>query len=347
MGLIRKNHTRQAGFSLIELMVSIALGLLVMAGVLAIYLDLSRSNAELAKMNRQIENGRFTIQLLQQELWHAGFWDGYVPPLPSATPPTTVPNPCLAFSTWNAVDVNNMYVIPVQGYVGGAGLPAECAGVVANRQADSDVLVVRYAATCLAGNVGCESFNTGKLYLQTQGCGDTLHANYKNFAADKPVLGVPGEVVYKKDCTTVADRRKLIASIFYVRNYSVTLGDGIPTLMRANFDLNGGTVSMQAAQPILEGIQSIKFVYGRDTDDTSSADVYDDCATCTATDWANVVAVSVHVLARNLEVTAGYVEDKRYVLGSTVLGPFNDGFKRHAYNSFVRLVNVSGRREKP
>lgn len=347
MQFSKKRFSQQTGFSLIELMISIALGLLVMTSVLAIYLDLTRSNVELVKMNRQIENGRFTIQLLQQELWHAGFWDGYMPPLPSTTPPTAIPNPCVGFSSWSAADIDNVYAIPVQGYVASAGLPAECAGIVTNPQPNSDVLVIRYAATCIAGTASCENFNASKLYLQTQACSDTLHANYLASAADKPVLGTPGTVVYKKDCATAADRRKLITSIFYVRNFSVTASDGIPTLMRADLDLGGGTVSMQTAQPVLEGIQSIKFEYGRDTDDTGSADVYDDCSACTALDWANVVSVNMYALARNLEATAGYVEDKTYVLGPTVLGPFNDGFKRHAFNSFVRLINVSGRRERP
>lgn len=341
----------QGGFSLIELMISITLGLLIMAGVLALYLDLSKSNAELAKMNRQIENGRFTIQLLQQELWHAGFWDTYAPPLPSVTPlnPTAIPNPCVAFSTWDATYINNMFLVPVQGYAVGASLPDECSSIVTNRQTDSDVLVVRYASTCVVGATSCESYNANKLYIQTQGCSDTSKTGiYNANAATAPILEASGSTtVYKKDCTAPADKRKLIISIFYVRNYSASSSDGIPTLMRADFDLSGGEVKMQSAQPLIEGIQSIKFEYGRDTDLDGSADIFDDCSSCTATDWANVVAVQIHVLARNLETSTGYVEDKIYQLGSTTLGPFNDGFMRHAYSSYIRLVNPSGRREKP
>lgn len=338
---------QQGGFSLIELMISITLGLLIMTGVLALYLDLTKSNADLARMNRQVENGRFTLQVLQQELWHAGYWDTYVPSLPSITPPTAVPNPCIAFSDWDAIYINNMFSIPVQGYIAGVSVPTECSSIVTNRQSDSDVLVIRYASTCAAGVAGCENYSAGKLYLQTQACGNTGHANYVASAATTPVLGTPGVSVYKKDCTTAADKRKLIISAFYVRNYSVTSGDGIPTLMRTDFDLSGGIVQMQSAQPIIEGIQSIQFEYGRDTDEDGSADIFDDCASCTALDWANVVAVQVHVLARNLEASSGYVENKTYQLGSTTLGPFNDGFMRHVYTSYVRLVNPSGRREKP
>lgn len=332
---------RTAGFSLIELMISITLGLLIMTAVLALYLDLSRSNSELSKMNRQIENGRFTIQLLQQEIWHAGFWDTYTPPLPSVVPPTAIPNPCADFAAWDAAYIANMYAIPVQGYVAGVAPPGDCN--VTNPQANSDVLVIRHAETCITGTANCGNFNAGNLYLQTQSCTDTGNGNHDATAANTPMLGTPGTDVYKKNCTTLADKRKLITSVFYVRNYSVTVGDGIPTLMR----VDSGSGVMQAAQPVVEGIQSLKFEYGQDTDENGSPDVFDDCAACTETDWANVVAVRVHVLARNLEASSGYVEDKSYVLGTTTLGPFNDGFMRHAYSSYVRLINPSGRREKP
>lgn len=318
-----------------------------MTAVLALYLDLTRSTAELAKMNRQVESGRFTLQLLQQELWHAGYWDTYVPPLPSVAPPTAIPNPCLTFTDWDAAYISNMYLIPVQGYGPEAALPSECSSIVTNRQSGSDVLVVRSAATCATGATGCEKFAVGKLYLQTQACGDTSHVNYVPIAATTPLLSTSADMVYKRNCVTPADRRKLIISILYVRNYSVTTSDGIPTLMRTDFDLSGGVVKLQAAQPVIEGIQTIKFEYGRDTDGDGGVDIFDDCSTCAALDWANVVAVQVYVLARNLERSSGYRDDKVYQLGSTTLGPFNDGYVRHVYTSFIRLVNPSGRREKP
>lgn len=334
-------YRRQAGFSMIELMVAITLGLLIMTAVLTLYLNLSRSNAELAKMNRQIENGRFAIQVLQQELWHAGFWNTYAPPLPSVIPPTAIPNPCMAFSGWDAAYIANMYAIPVQGYVAGS-LPS----CVTNAQPDSDALVVRHAATCVAGDASCEAYNANKLYLQTQGCANIDHANYVVSAASNPVLGTPGATLYQKNCTTPADKRKLITSIFYVRNYASIAGDGIPTLVRADLDLSGGSIVMQSAQALIDGVQSLKLEYGRDADNDGSADVFENCATCTAIDWANVMAVQIHVLIRNLEATSGYTDNKTYILGSTLLGPFNDSFKRHVYSSYVRLINPSGRRDK-
>ena len=52
-----------------------------------------------------IENGRFAIKVLEDDLAHAGYWSGYVPAFddqtssdrgPDGDVPTTVPDPCLA-----------------------------------------------------------------------------------------------------------------------------------------------------------------------------------------------------------------------------------------------------------
>ena len=48
---------RQSGFTLIELMVALAIGLLIVAALIALLLNLSRNNNELSKTNRMIENG--------------------------------------------------------------------------------------------------------------------------------------------------------------------------------------------------------------------------------------------------------------------------------------------------
>jgi len=65
----------------------------------------------------------------------------------------------------------------------------------------------------------------------------------------------------------------------------------------------------------------------------------------TITDWANVVTVRMHILARNTRETGGHKDEKTYNLGPVVVGPFNDKYRRHVYSEMIRLMNVSGRRE--
>lgn len=312
-------HAR--GLSLIELMIAITLGMLVMAAVLALFLNIARNNSELAKSNRLIENGRFAIQVLQNDLVHAGFW-GEMRPAASLA----IPDPCAAIADWDATYKANMLGIPVLGY-SSTTIPANCTAVT-GAQANSDVLVVRHANTCTAGSANCA--DTGP-HIQVSGCNATPpEAAYvvDIYSATFPLK--------KKDCTTAAVKRKVVSNIYYVTNN---------TLMRVAF-VNG---VYQPAQPLIEGIEALRVEYGIDTTGDGVPDGYESCAPCTLAQLANVVAVKVHVLARNLEATPGYTDAKAYQLGATAFTvPSADvGFKRHVFSSTVRLVNPSGRREVP
>ena len=68
---------------------------------------------------------------------------------------------------------------------------------------------------------------------------------------------------------------------------------------------------------------------------------------CTVAQLANVVALKLYVLVRSDLASPGYADVKTYAMGSTSLGPFNDGFKRHLFTQTVRMTNISSRRETP
>ncbi|WP_256657384.1 PilW family protein [Pseudomonas sp. 2FE] len=375
----------QSGFSLIELMVSVTISLLIMAAILTLYLDISRNNNEMAKTNAQIENGRFAIQLMANDLAHGGFWDGYIPEfddLTLTTAPADVPNavpaPCQAYTSWTAVDKANLLGIPVQAY---DAAPSGCTSVVTNKKANTDVLLVRHAENCVANGDNCEASASGKLYFQVSLCADDS-APY--------VLGKNGFTLHQRatpagltSCADPAspnfsDIRKFISNMYYIRDYSVTAGDGIPTLMRSQFDLKDGELKHQTAEPLIEGVEGFRVELGIDslsdsgaavnytqavnwadannkTSPTNRGDgapdgVFVRCTTaapCTAVQLTNTVAVKLYVLVRSLETTPGYTDSKAYRLGSITLGPFNDGYKRHVFSTTVRLTNISGRRETP
>ena len=170
------SSARSRGLSLIELMIAIAIGMAIVAALLALYLNVTRTNNEMAKMNRQIENGRFAIQLLQDDVEHAGFWGSYVPQFDDLTlsgpsgpldAPTALPDPCKTQANWTGNDLSNLIGIPVQGDAGSC----TAAGVVANQQPNTDVLVVRRAMNCVAGSGGnCEGDIANKLYFQSSQC---------------------------------------------------------------------------------------------------------------------------------------------------------------------------------
>src|SRR5215472_7010729 len=69
----------QRGFSLVELMIAMSISLVLTGALVAIFVNSSNSSREMAKANTMIDSGRFVIQLLENDIEHAGYWGGYVP----------------------------------------------------------------------------------------------------------------------------------------------------------------------------------------------------------------------------------------------------------------------------
>ena len=354
----QRRTPRQSGFSLIELMISVAISLIILAGLSAMLVNVSRTNSEMAKSNSQIENGRFAVEALESDLIHAGFWGDYVPQFDDLSwmfkqsdAPAVVPDPCLAYSTtnWDRDYLNGLLGIPVQS---SDAAPGSC--VLADKVDATDVLVVRHAATCVPGDANCEDDITGKLYFQSALCAsatwgpvipvgtDATHialtppssssntaaitdaytgmtiritegtgatqtrtitafnpATYvatisatwattpdatSKYAVFDGVLSASSFPLRKRTClaTDPAVKRKFESSIYYVRSYASTAGDGIPTLVRSSFDLGtDGTLAHQAPQALVEGIESFAVELGIDN-------VVSRCSFNTAVDYTTL-----------------------------------------------------------
>ncbi|MET3378031.1 MULTISPECIES: PilW family protein [Variovorax] len=373
-----QSRNRQRGLTLIELMVAITIMLIVMAALLALFLNVSNTQREMERVNRQVESGRLSVFVLENELSHAGFWENYMPQfddltingVPEHVPTGTPPDPCLPYSLVNWTDdyKRELLDLPVQSY---ETVPASCTDLLKNKKANTDVLVVRHAETCLPGAPNCEADIAGNLYFQSSLCGTQKPSSF-----DLSTAGFGN--MLKKDCTTPSPKRKLVADIYYVRDYADTVGDGVPTLARSRFDFVSGALAQQPPVPLIEGVEGFRVEFGLDTIGKTSVAVnyaaaidwadpavrltpsnrgdgspdgsFVHCsvaAPCTADQLVNVVAVKLYVLARSSEVSPGHTDTRTYNLGSATLGPFNDHYKRHAFSTTVRLTNVTGRRETP
>jgi len=367
----------EAGLTLVELMVATTISLIVMLVMASLLFTTSRTNSELARTNSQIENGRFAIQLLASDIALAGFWANHIPTYDdlalNTVPgdvPQDVPAPCLAFdpATWTAGHKNNLIGIPLQVY---EDVPAGCEDVITDKRPDTDILLVRHAQTCVPGEANCEADVAGALYFQPSAC-DSEIKDGQRF-----VLDTADFTLTRRDCTTPAPKRKFVSSIYYIRDYAVTEGDGIPTLMRSQFDLASGALAHQLPVPLIEGIEGFKVELGIDNlsdsgaavDFTQAVDWADEttkdsptnrgdgildqflrcpgAGSCSAAQLTNAVAARVHLLVRSTDASPGYTDGKTYQLAGTDFGPYNDGFLRRVFSTTVRLVNLSGRRETP
>jgi hypothetical protein len=278
-----------------------------------------------------------------------------------ADTPTQVPDPCLPYSAnnWTPAYVDALLGIPVQS---SDAAPGTCA--LAGKRANTDVLVVRHAAPCTAGEANCDAEVAGKLYFQSSQCsaGTAGTAQAVNNSASAIALALPsassstsptdnayngmqirltggagvgqsrtitgysattgiatvsqawstppdGTTTYVivesllatngftlhargANCATApaALKRKFVSNIFYIRDYADTAGDGIPTLVRSEFDLSGasalnGTSALahQTAVALIPGIERFAVELGVDNSVAR-------CGLNTAVDYSQPVA---------------------------------------------------------
>jgi type IV pilus assembly protein PilW len=378
----------QVGLSMVELLVATILGLIIVAALTQLFADVSRTNREMAKTNSQIENARFAMQFLRNDILHAGFWGSFVPQfddlmlsdVPSDTPsadPAASPagqpfSPCVPYASWALPYRNSLLGLPVMVY---GTPPADCTGVVVDKVANTDILVIRHAETCVAGVGNCDAEVPGRLYFQASNCQDEIDLD-TNYSLDTVNL-----TLTERDCGALAGKRRFIQHIYYIRSWANAVGDGIPTLVRSEFDLSGISLSQQPALALVQGIERFRVEVGLDQRNSlgdlialplqAYADAVDwedpadrrvalnrgngvpesfiHCPAigCSAEQLVNVVAVKIYLLARADEPSPGYEDTKSYTLGGLTLPAFNDGFKRHVFSSTIRVNNVAGRRETP
>lgn len=350
----------QAGLTLIEFMVSIAIGMLLIAAIATLIANQSSTRADLDKSGRMIENGRYAVRVISEDALLAGYWGE----LATIDPPTMSPvDPCSTSSS----AINDALALHVQGFDSSLTPPACVSNAIL--QPGTDVLVVRHANPDFTDVItgGAVDFTNkvkeGQVYLQTG-----LDATGLQFAKKLSVAKVTDAnalfnaedsaaffSLKKKDRTTVAPLRKVQVHIYFVSKCSVEVssnnctnadgGSPIPTLKRLELTVDSDAPVFKKVT-IAEGIENLQIDYGVDTDADGAPNGADqNGSTLTEANWPNVMTLKIHLLARTSESSVGYVDDKKYVMGTAgQVGPFNNAYKRHAFVQSVRLVNPIMRR---
>lgn len=361
MSRLQTSVTRQTGLSLVELMIALAIGLLLLAGLTLIFVNSSEANRELLKTAQQIENGRYASEMLSQNLHHAGFYGRLYAFTEPAAPFS--PDPChVATDPAGITVLENALNRPVQGYRAAnlatrADVSATtCGGLLtaANIQPGSDVLVIRRASTKVLTGASVDK----EIYIQATGTVGRVRVG-----TGAPLVSIG---LFNRDGTE-APIRKYVVHVYFVAPCSAAAAangvctgadDTIPTLKRLELVSEGGATIMKIV-PLVEGIEYMKIEYGIDglpagvstvTGLTGDSTV-DSPYTGTPANWTEVVAAKVYLLARNTEQTTGHTDTKSYVLGSVTVAPADyagrERFRRHTYTAAVSLTNVAGRREIP
>jgi type IV pilus assembly protein PilW len=286
------------GFSLVELMLAMVIGLIIIGGVMSLYIttrDTQRSSEDQLQL---LSDARFVINTIGDDLRQAGYW-GEAAVTTSIVcrngDATCTGSDALAPATDDCAA--GWYIDLMNAVIASDNTNNYSTCTSASYKANTDVLGIHYAdsnvvlTTSLAANVAYirSNYDVGGLFI-----GDTIPTStpydglkyWTNTAANN----------------ARSENRKLVSNLYYVSDDTVA-GDGIPSLHKV--ELESGPVMND--EMLISGVADLQFQFGVDTSTPRDGSVnsYVEAgsiptnATTGATDWSSVRSVKIWVLMRS------------------------------------------------
>lgn len=320
----RRPPQAQSGFSLVELMIALLLGLLLMSGIIAVYLESKSSFVQDEAISRVQENGRFALRLLTREIAMGGFYGG-------ATEPAAITSPAVAdCQTW-LLDPDQV-IETYNNANGGETTAFNNCFTAAITGAGTDILAVRRASDqplILHGQwqTGFSALTAGQYYLHTDNSG----------------LGL-GEIKVGSDLSpsistltatgSTADVWDYFGRIYYIGTDPVGTG-GIPSLCTR-------TAQSTAQACLVSGVESLQLELGVDISGDGIPDEFVSGAVKSGVggvDVATVVSMRIHLLVRSLAPVRNFAAESRtWALGDQTLTT-DDQYYRRVFTATVPRNN--------
>lgn len=313
------------GFSLVEMMLALTLGLMLFVVMFALSHKLSRAQQWQQASSDMDLSGSRGLLIIAQELRMAGFFAGGIPELASGIPgaPSCGDNENWPLQPYPSLEI---YAVGADGEMGDpAGGELGCLPLT-QLQPDSDVVALKRVADQISvapGVGGLPGTSDGYWYLHLA---EDRHATWVRAGADGGADGSSADF-------TAGDYWQWSPKIFYVRRYSVSSRDSLPTLCVEQLTRSG-----MRSECLLEGIESMHFERAVDDDGDGKPDrMFLDAGELNV---GHATHVSVFLLVRSMEAVTGAAPDaKDYELGSRRVRRGGDGYLRRVFSLTVPLPN--------
>jgi type IV pilus assembly protein PilW len=276
----RAAHKPTKGFSLVELMVGMVLGVIVIGGAISVYLASKRSLTEVEQVATLSENGRFALQLLGYSARHIGFYGGPKPyDIVLEKQPGAVAGDCTGEAA--AYDIGNSFFAL-------RATSAAVVGCITDAMPDTDVLVIK--------NAGSSPLSGGWSSQQTYVIASRVSGKLLD-GADMPLDIGESNVAYPYRL-----------QIYYIRDGAT------PTLSRKILAWDAVTESMAIqTEDLVQGAENMRFRFGYDSNDDGEVDTLAYLDDITA--WDQVTSLQVFLLLASDVIDPNYTNEKTYQLG--------------------------------
>ena len=304
----------QVGFSLIEIMVALVLGLFLMGGVIQIFFGSKASYNTTENLSRVQENGRLAIELLSRDLRMAG----YKGCLRSSMPLLNVLNNSSAFNwnfgqeikgfnakksgatwTWSPTldsDISSLQMVGGTDVITLRTIDSEGVYVTGQPSSSGDCKGSSFSSSADL-KVTENTFLADDDIVLTTNCERAVVFQITNFNSKSNVVhntggtSAPGNST--KDlggCLIDGEMMKISTKTYFIR----TGANGRPALWRR--------VATNNAEELVEGVENMQITYGVDTNNDRNADTYTTAdAVETGNNWSDVVSVRISLLLQSMD----------------------------------------------
>lgn len=351
----------QSGLTLVELLVSVTLGLVVIAALVGVFVANNRNYRQNEALALLQDNARFALDVVSRDVAMAGYWGGVravdagVSVRVSATAQAAVADDC-APAVPPPGTVNWLFNVgtPLEFHNHTGAGPVDAAfGCLdpADLVADSDVLMIRHVAgQCAWDDAGCEPDGTrgalevGRFYVKTnQNIASLFRATGSNFDPDRALPSdCPDDTGSNAPCPPVDTPQQVYAytpQLYYVRNFLRERGDGLPVLCRRFLD-DTLAVPVMDEDCLAEGVENMQIEWGVGGGADSDAVLrYTSAPTLQEITDARTLRLHFLVRANALNVQASR-DAKTYDLADLTGFTPATGVLRKAFTTTVQLKNL-------
>ena len=342
MNMAFTKRERSSGFSLVELMLAMLIGLIILGGVMQVYIstqDTQRSSDDQLEM---LGNARFALETIAYDLRHTNIWGrhnngqlilchkyeaNFSAPCPAGFEMPAATDDC-------AVEEYINFKRPLKAFDGNNPYSATCAKD--SYKVGTDVLTLRYADTT---RIDDAVLAQDVAYVRTDfGAGLLFVGQGPNWLPDPPTK------MKGWDQGQGASNHLLVSRAYYVSDYTDEVGDGVPSLRRS--DLVAGP-AMQS-DVLLTGVEDLQLEFGVDVGTNgvqgSRDGIVDSYVKASSVgNWSlDVVAVRIWILMRAERADRNDIGSAQTfnIAGEVVTTP-NDGHRRYLVSGVVKLRNTT------
>ena len=328
----------QRGFTLIEVMVAMAIGLVISALVVTIFSASSTTYKAADTVGALQETGRVALDTIDRDVQMAGFRGCNSNNVANSGPLLNV----IAAPTSFANDLGT----PIQGYeYTGPGwtpaLPAALTGAAPAPAANSDVLIVRVAVGIpgtLSGPMVSATSDIPLFSAAGFNVGDNVFIADCNETAAFKLTGFAGTSLrHTVGANTNASLGRVFAEDALVMRFETHAYYVAPSSRDPATETSLWMLSSAAGAPVevVEDVEGLQIQYGEDTDADYVANVFRKANS--VVDFTQVVALQVNLLVRGARSNEAQMVTNYVFNGATVVPA--DRYTRRVYTATIQLRN--------